>query len=172
MTVDDAVVDVGASNVEDFVFLMRQYHGSFDDFDIFMVPTVKERKQQKDTMATIDSLAALGVPAKKIRVVFNMVAPDEKVEDIFAPLLAYAAQEKKCKADPACTVLQNEVYELAKPLGKSLVDVLADSTDYKVKLRESNDGAEKLRFARMISIKRLAMSANNNLDDVFRAFIN
>ena len=33
---DDAVVDIGASNVEDFVNLMKQYRGSHEDFDFYV----------------------------------------------------------------------------------------------------------------------------------------
>lgn len=45
VTVDDAVVDVGVSNVEDFMALMQQYHGSHAEFDYFVVPTVSALKQ-------------------------------------------------------------------------------------------------------------------------------
>jgi hypothetical protein len=36
----NVVVDVGASNVEDYVSLMQRYEGSHEDFDRFVVPTV------------------------------------------------------------------------------------------------------------------------------------
>jgi hypothetical protein len=51
-TVEHAVVDIGASNVEDLLALMRRYRGSHADFDCFIVPTVAAVKQQQDTMAT------------------------------------------------------------------------------------------------------------------------
>lgn len=44
MMLDDAVIDVGASNVEDFMKMMQQYDGSHEEIDIFVVPTVKEKK--------------------------------------------------------------------------------------------------------------------------------
>ena len=59
----DVVVDVGASNVEDLLALMRRYRGSHEDFDCFVVPTVPARKQQQDTAATLAELARIGVPA-------------------------------------------------------------------------------------------------------------
>jgi hypothetical protein len=43
-TVADLVVDVGASNVEDLLALMRRYSGSHGDFDGFIVPIVPARK--------------------------------------------------------------------------------------------------------------------------------
>ena len=42
----EAIVDVGASNVEQFLALMRQYRGSHEDFDLFLVPTVPDLKQR------------------------------------------------------------------------------------------------------------------------------
>ncbi|MCE4351924.1 hypothetical protein LYZ86_22400, partial [Xanthomonas hortorum pv. cynarae] len=87
LVIDSAVIDVGSSNVEDFVKLMRQYRGSHEDMDLFVIPAVKEAKQIKDTIATIQALAAMGVPAKKIRVVFNKLEADDTVEDAFYPLI-------------------------------------------------------------------------------------
>ena len=43
---DSAIIDVGASNVEDFFKYMGQFAGSHEDFDYFLVPTVSEKKQQ------------------------------------------------------------------------------------------------------------------------------
>ena len=72
-TVDNVVVDIGASNVEDLLSLMRKYRGSHEDFDYFIVPTVPALKQQQDTIATLAELARIGIPAAKIRLVFNLV---------------------------------------------------------------------------------------------------
>ena len=58
MTLRNAVVDIGASNVEDFVSLMQSYDGSHEDFDLFVVPTVPTMKQQVDTIATLRALSA------------------------------------------------------------------------------------------------------------------
>lgn len=62
LTVPDLVVDVGASNVEELLGVMRRYQGSYSDFDAFIVPTVPARKQQQDTAATLAELARIGVP--------------------------------------------------------------------------------------------------------------
>ena len=49
----NVVVDIGASNVEELLLLMRRYRGSHLDFDGYIVPTVPARKQQEDTAATL-----------------------------------------------------------------------------------------------------------------------
>lgn len=165
--VDSMIIDIGASNVEELMLRMKQSRGSHVDFDMFVVPVVKETKQQKDTIATIDALAALGVPAKKIKIVFNKVDLDETVEAAFAPILAYIKAEKKAVANPAARIDANEVYEKIKGLHTTLKDLLADETDYKAKVRETKDDAEKALCLRMIAAKRLAYSAVENLDTVF-----
>ena len=73
-TVDNAIVDVGASNVEDLLGLMQLYEGSHEDFDCYVVPTVPPLKQQQDTIATLIELSQLGISASRLKVVFNMVS--------------------------------------------------------------------------------------------------
>ena len=38
--------NIGASNVEELLSLMRRYRGSHEDFDYFVIPTVPVLKQQ------------------------------------------------------------------------------------------------------------------------------
>src|SRR5690348_4263820 len=70
---ENAIVDVGSSNVADTITLMQQYKGSHEVFDYFLVPVIHREKQIKDTISTIDALASNGIPAGKIRLLFNMV---------------------------------------------------------------------------------------------------
>jgi hypothetical protein len=67
-TLDSVVADIGASNVEDLLDLMRKYQGSHENFDYFVIPTVATLKQQQDTIAILAELARLGVPASQLRV--------------------------------------------------------------------------------------------------------
>lgn len=168
MQSDEAIIDVGASNVEEFLKQMQQYAGSHEEFDYFVVPTVKEKKQQADTINTLRALAKLGVPKNKIRLVFNKVETDDSVEDDFASLFGLAELEKGFVLKPAATVYANEVFERLKSVGKSLADITADETDYRARLRETTDQDEKELCVKMVALKRLATTANSNLDDVFK----
>ena len=165
---DDAVVDVGSSNVEVFVQLMKQYRGSHEEFDYFVVPTVSDHKQQRDTISTIDALAEIGVPAKKIRLLFNKVELDETPERIFSGLFEYHASAKNFTLRPDAVIHVNDIYGKLKGADRSITDVLNDPTDYKEKIKTAKDADEKLHFAQMVGIKRLAAGVTEELDAVFK----
>ncbi len=169
MPLDTAIIDIGASNVEDFLKLMQQYAGSHEEFDFFVIPVVKEKKVQADTVNTIRALQKLGIEKKKIRLVFNKVETDEPVTDDFAALFGLAESEKSFSIRPEAVIYSNEVFERLKAVGKSLGDITADETDYRARLRETKDEDEKENCVRMVALKRLAITANKNLDDVFKA---
>jgi len=169
ITMDSAIIDVGASNVEDFLKYMQQFSGSHEEFDYFVVPVVKEKKVQADTVNTIRSLQKLGIDKKRIRLIFNKVEVDESVEEEFAALFGLADSEKSFIIRPDATIYLNEVFERLKSVGKSLGDITADKTDYRAKLRETKDEDEKELCVRMVALKRLAITANKNLDDAFKA---
>lgn len=172
MKLDDAIVDVGASNVEEFIKLMQQYDSSHEEFDYFVIPVVKEKKQQADTINTIQALKRLGIAKNKIRVVFNKAEVDDEIEEEFQSILGYANQEKSFVANPKAVIHVNEVFERMKEVGTSLGDITADETDYRAKLREAKDDAEKDHCVRMVALKRLGVTANKNLDAAFSAIFN
>lgn len=171
MTEDNAVVDVGASNVEDFFKYMGQFAGSHEEFDFFLVPTVSEKKQQADTINTIKTLAALGVPRSRILVVFNKVEIDD-ADDLphtFAALLGFHELEKKFTLKRDAVIYSNEVFERLRALKTNIAAVVQDTTDYREQLRAAQDDAAKEQAKRMISVQRLAKSAWQNLDQVYAA---
>ncbi|WP_412477871.1 StbB family protein [Azonexus sp. IMCC34839] len=168
---DDAVVDIGASNVEDFVNLMKQYRGSHEDFDFFVVPTVSKNKQQRDTISTIDALSEIGIPAKKIRLVMNMVELDEVPERVFSGLFEYHAAEKRFTLKPDAVIHVNDIYGKLKGTEQTIADILNDPTDLKEQLKAAKDSEEKLRISRQIGVKRLAAGVTEELDAVFKALL-
>ena len=63
-----AIVDVGASNVEDFLRTLSRVAGAYGDFDLWIVP------------------------ASKVRVVFNGIETDESVHEVFGGLCALSGE--------------------------------------------------------------------------------
>lgn len=169
--IDDAVVDIGASNVEDLINQMKQYRGSHEDFDFFVVPTVSKTKQQRDTISTIDALSEIGVPAKKIRLVFNQVEQDEQPERVFSGLFEYHASEKKFTLKPEAVIHVNDIFGKLKGTDQSIAGILADPADLKEQLKTAKDSDEKLRISRLIGIKRLAAGVTEELDAVYKTLL-
>ncbi|MGF6276252.1 hypothetical protein ABIB38_004663 [Massilia sp. UYP11] len=172
---DAAVVDVGSSNIAGFIQQMTEYDASHEDFDLFVVPVVPAVKQQKDTIATIDALHSIGVPAKKIRVIFNDHDKSENIEDVFAVLFSYAEAEKKCLVRPGAVVYHNDVFENLKAMtdadGKLLTvpALAADKTDYAELRRNTTDEEKRAEYMALHLEKRRAASVNENLDVAFKA---
>ena len=168
-TVNDVVVDIGASNVEDLLALMRRYSGSHEDFDTFVVPTVPARKQQQDTTATLAELARIGVPATRIRLVFNQVEDDGPIEQVFDTLLAYCAASGVVQPRTAACMSQNEVYSRVRHADQSLLELAADATDYKAEIAKAASASEKVALAQKLATQRLARGVVPELEACFAA---
>jgi len=168
---DNVVVDIGASNVEDFISRMAQYRGSHEDFDYFVIPTVGKQKQQRDTISTIDALTELGIPAKKIRVVFNMVEIEDAPERVFSGIFEYAAAEKTFTLRPEAVIHMNDIYGKLRGSEQTIADILNDPADLKEQLKTAKDADEKLRISRQIGVKRLAAGVTEELNAVFKALL-
>lgn len=168
MKVDSAIVDVGSSNVETFLGLMGQYSGSHEEFDYFVVPTVKDRKQTADTVNTILALHKLGIGPDRIKVVFNKVNPaGDLIEDFNA---LYGLQAKGLvQLSEGAAVQENEVFELIKDADVSLAAVIADPADFRQAVRDAKTPEEQDRAISRLAIKRLSTTCARNLDATYQA---
>jgi len=170
-TVDSAVVDIGASNVEELLGLMRRYRGSHEDFDAFVIPTVPALKQQKDTMATLFDLSRLGVTASRLKIVFNMVEEGTDVAQTFELLLAFLQDYPVATACTRARLGVNEIYGRVKGMGAAadLAALATDTTDYKSLIVKATNVAEKLALAQALATRRLACGMVPELDACFAA---
>lgn len=158
-TIDSAVVDIGASNMEELLSLMQLYRGSHEDFDCFIVPTVPALKQQQDTIATLIELSRLGVPPERIKLVFNMMEAALSVEDTFYLLMAFLAERPLAAVNPACRIRANEIYARIRGHQGAQADLArlaSDDTDFRGLILQSRDTSEKLALAQRLATHRLA----------------
>ena len=168
---ESAIVDVGASNIEEFLSLMHMYRGSHQDFDLFVVPCVPELKQQKDTIECVYALSDLGVEASKIRIVFNMVDVKSNVTEVFGPLIRFSETEDKCWVDVGAYIERNELFAWLRRLPSSIQSLLDDPRDFKKEISRSTDSEEKMELAKNLALQRMAMGVQENLDHVFGVLI-
>lgn len=167
--VDDAVCDIGASNIEQVIQVMAQNPGSHEDFDYFVIPVTPSPKQQRDTISTIEALAQLGVPAEKIRVLFNQVEMGDKPENVFSGLFEYEKAEKRFTIRPDAVIHSNSLYPKLAGSKTGISQIHADKTDYKAKLRTAKTAEEKLECAQMVSLQRGAAGVITELDAVYKS---
>ena len=166
---DDLIVDIGASNVEDLLNLMRKFKGSHEDFDYFVIPTVPDTKQQRDTANTANELAKMGVPADRIRIVLNRVEHGEAPGKQFTALLQFLAINRVATVNMAAHLTDNEIYQRVKHDGRSINDLAIDKTDYKALIAKAKNQAEKIELADKLAVKRLADGVVPELDACFGA---
>jgi hypothetical protein len=166
---DNLLVDIGASNVEDLLALMRKFKGSHEDFDYFVVPAVPDVKQQKDTANTAEQLVTMGVSPDRIRILLNRVENGEQPAKQFTALVSYLAVKKIATLSPAAYLTDNEIYQRLKLDGRSITELANDKTDYKALIGKAKDQEEKLRLADKLAVKRLASGVLPELDACFKA---
>lgn len=170
MKLDDAIIDVGASNIEAFLDGVVKMDGSHLEIDYFIVPVTPGTKEQKETISLIGTLADMGISPEKIRVAFNRVEGD--VPEEFPYVVAYAKKEKTCIANPEAAIFENELFDALGVKKLTLAALLADETDYKA-LLSNKDASEKDRnnWAELHGLKLLARGVNRNLDAVFAVLV-
>lgn len=164
---DSAIVDVGASNSEDFLWAMEQQYGSHEDFDIFVLPVIGTAKQIADTIKTIDALTALGVEADRIKVVFNSVSPGDTLDDTFAAIYAHQDKHESFSIVDNAVIQMNELFPLLVKNELTITQALDDPTDYRKLIRETSDDNQKMALQERLGIKRLATGVNPKLQAVF-----
>ncbi|WP_244260498.1 StbB family protein [Burkholderia gladioli] len=171
------IVDIGASNVEEYLERLRRSSGAHEDYSLFVVPVVPEGKQTRDTFKTIDMLVDLGVAADRIRILFNKVELKSRephgvtVQREFPEVFAQLADDPEFWIDiDAVVPLSKTMSEVARR-GLTLFQLhhVLQMDDLKQTLREAKTDDEKNEAANLISLKRYASTLTPQLDRAFDA---
>lgn len=166
---ESVIVDVGASNIEDFLAELVKYDQAHLEIDFYVLPVVASGKAQRETIKTIQVLAEMGVPSVRIRVLFNRVEADLK--DEFAPLFGYAKQAGNFLANPEAAIFENQIFDLLANQRTTIKEILADSTDYRQQLCETDrtDTTRIAHLTHMHALQCLARKVDPQLDHAFNA---
>ncbi len=164
----DLILDVGASNVEEFMRGLTKFEDGHDEIDIFVIPVTAGKKEATESMKTVEMLAAAGVPAEKIRLIFNRV--EESVEEEFGPVLNYVKKNKNCLANPECAIYESEIYDLMAARKQSLEQAMESTANFKEELAAARAADDKKAFAKAtdaMTINKQAKSALRQSKAVF-----
>ncbi|KPX95709.1 hypothetical protein ALO63_200026 [Pseudomonas amygdali pv. mori] len=168
MLEDQAIIDVGASNVEDFMANLGGFEEAHDEIDYYVVPVTSGTKEQKETATMIGTLAAMGIPAHKIRLVFNRVKSD--VDSEFSIIISYYDLAHSFICNRKCAIFETELFDALSVKRISLTSLMSDDTDYKTLLKDkSADMQDRELWSDMYGLKLLAKGVNRKLDVVFDA---
>lgn len=169
LMLESAIIDVGATNVEDFLDRMIKYEGAQEEIDFFVVPVVSGGKEQRETIQLVDALSAAGVSRERVRILFNRV--DTDVREEFGPVLQYARQRQTCIANPAAALHETELFDLLAAKRLSIGTLMADETDYRERLRtvDKADAKAIAHFSDMHALKLLSKAAAPQFDRAFEA---
>ena len=114
------------------------------------------------------------MPAEKILLVYNRVkfGQETDIEQEFSMVNGYYKLDKVFTINPAAVIFDNEIYDMLRVLKMSVSQIVEDTTDYHEMIHaESSSETDKKKAINMIIAKRLAKSAQRNLDSVYKALL-
>ena len=137
----NAVIDVGSSNIADFFEEMKRYSAELLDYDYFIVPTVIDDKQDSDTVKVLQLLAAFQLQSKT-RLLFNRVNPI--IHKISSTKAYKTAKELKIKCDVEIKISEHSTVNEITEARLTLNQILSDKKDYKALALKSEDKDERV----------------------------
>jgi hypothetical protein len=166
-----AIVDVGSSNAEALVQRLVQYGNAHTYIDFFVIPVAPKPKMITDTKVLIDTLARIGVPASKIRVLFNMVDTELDTVVVFKILFDHARETKSFVINEHAVLYENELYPKLNGTGLTIPILLDPTNDIEAALMETEDEARIGKLTQQLAARLLAEKTNCELDAAFTALL-
>lgn len=164
--VDCTIIDVGSSNIEQFLVQMNEFKGSHDLIDYFITPVTNQEKQQRDSIATIHSLLDMGIEEDRLKVIFNFAEKDTDIERQFAIFLSDKTCKKIAGKNPAI-VYNNNIFNLLHKSGLKYNDVFNDDRDLRSLIRSAASVEERQELSNLRAVKMLMNGFNADLDVAF-----
>ncbi|QNT77579.1 StbB family protein [Entomobacter blattae] len=164
MIEDNAIVDVGASNIESFLAKWTEYEDASELFDLFIVPVTPNQKSVIETINIVDVLSRMRIPARKILIVPNMIEEDplEEIPQIYA----YVKKEKKAWLDEDCMLYRSDIFTFLAGEKLSFEQLLAEE-DLKERARQATNLEERKSLARLYRWQSMAKAFNRKLDAAY-----
>lgn len=164
---DDLILDVGASNIEDFLLGLEKFEDGHDEVDLFVIPATPAKKERAEAVKTAVMLSDLGVEASRIALVFNRT---QDVEGDFSDVLNFAKKTGQATANPDCFIPESELFSLLADKKINISQALDDQTDWKSELKAARIADDKKAFqkaADMVAIQKMSKSMDRQLQHVF-----
>ncbi|WP_048797391.1 MULTISPECIES: StbB family protein [Serratia] len=164
--VDCTIIDVGSSNIEQFMVQMNEYQGSHDLIDYFIVPVTVQDKQQRDSIATVYNLLDMGVDEGRIKIVYNFAEKDVSIDKQFSIFIS----DKTCKkiaTKNTAIVYHSNIFNLLTKSGLKYDDIYNDDRDFRALIRAAASKEERQELSNTRAVKMLMNGFNSDLDIAF-----
>lgn len=165
--VDCTLIDVGSSNIEQFMIQMLEFQGSHELIDYFIVPVTPQDKQQRDSITTINNLMDMGIEVDRLKVIFNFAEKDTAIEKQYSVFLA----DKNCKKiagnNPAI-VYNNNIFHILTKAKLKYDDIYNDDRDFRSLIRATTSKEERTQLSNLRTVKMLMNGFNSDLDIAFK----
>lgn len=162
---DDAIIDIGASNIETFFEGISRFHGAIDDIDKFVIPVTAEAKSWQEGLKTVEALAAIGIPADKIYLLPNRITSDPQSE--IPGAYAYVKKTKKATISADAFLYESDVYGYLSHHKLAFDELIDESADYKALARAETDPEKRKEYANKYRWTSEAIPVRKNLDACF-----
>jgi len=166
---ENVVFDIGASNILDFLRQLTNYAGMEQLFNIFIVPTTKDAKQLQDTIKTITILTKFSISPEQIVVVANRANPSSFERDF--EILINAQKQFNFRFNKDLMIRETSLLKDLEVFGKTLNDVVNDTTDYRQKIIETSGTDEQKKWVKLDLAKMAGKTVYEDFKRVFTAII-
>lgn len=161
---DNIILDIGSSNLESFIHSTEQEREIMNNIDLFIIPITGEKKQQIDSIKTMQDIIIMGARSDQIRIIFNQVNDNVDPKEIFDQIIT-AARKLDVLVDMDNLIFRHDLYTNGQSLGEMI-----STTDYKAKMQEAKAAGQQEK-AREYAIKhvrqRKLASLDQRLADIF-----
>ena len=157
---DDYILDVGSSEIKEFLHAIEKSREILDEFDIIVVPTIKDQKIIPDTKKTMMIIRLLGYE-EKLQVLFNRVTNPSTIEEDFESLFGWAKKEK-FSLNPHLYL--SDYTESTNDLIKQKLlssEIINDTTDYRalaIKYHQEGENENSRKASNALLTQRIAKS--------------
>jgi hypothetical protein len=136
---NEAIVDIGASNVEAFMLALNSQFESHYAIDYYVVPVKADAKAQiemAETMKTLQALSALGIEPERIKVLFNRLPVDADVEEECRALIGMHKKMPIFTLNMLAVIHESEAFAALAAAKKPYLEMLADPVNYRQELNK------------------------------------
>ncbi len=160
---DNLILDIGASNVENFMNGLVEFENSYEYIDMFIVPITPENKAQKESINTIHFLLDLGIAADKIKVIFNRT--DDDANEIFKNTVAKLTK-LDIKINTNLIIAETELFDNLAIKKMNIKDLF--DKDFKQILSTKEKGTKDYNnTVDLIVMQANAIAIDKHFDNVF-----